>query len=429
LSNPRGLTYHKGMFIQADYLLNMVMEINREYDFSTVYIAPQRLYEPGHAYWLPYISSHSLEHTNAAIRRILVFQHGIGDDAVEHYGRAFLAANAKGLLNETLILAPQLIAEDKLNSEPPPDMLYWALPNPRFWGALSAPASATYPRAHRFSAFALYDQLLASLVSDSTRFPYLEEIVLSGHSGGGQFINRYAVSSSFEDGPALQGRHVDMIYIVMNPGSYVYHDELRVDFSSLEIESGQIHFITPTNPPAGYNNFGYGLDNLYSYHGANDPVALRSQYPQRKVIYLIGDLDTGSQDLDVDARAMLQGANRYERSLIYYEHLKAHYGSGNLPRHRHDIVSGVGHNSRLMITSDIGLRYHFQGSLRIDSISMAANGAEMSVEWRGGEGRADVLLSEDLQSWWSSSIATNTPITVPASNTRRFIKLKEISGP
>jgi hypothetical protein len=125
------------------------------------------------------------------------------------------------------------------------------------------------------------------------------------------------------------------------------------------------------------------VDNLYSYHGVKEPVALRSQCPQRKVIYLIGDLDTGSQDLNVDARVMLQETNRYERSLICYAHLKAHYGSDNLPRHRHDIASGVGHNLLLMITSDIGLQYHFQGSLRIDSISMDANGAEMSLKWRG----------------------------------------------
>lgn len=431
LSNPRGLTWHRGVFVQTDYLLALVMEINLEHGFADVYIAPQRLYQEGHSYWLPYISSHSLNHADETIRRVLIFQHGIGDDAVDHFGRALLAAKAKGVAGETLIVAPQLLSENRLTRAPPSNMLYWATPNPRFWGALSASASATYPRTERFSSFALYDHLLHILTIDPTLFPNLEEIVLSGHSGGGQFVNRYAISSPFQDDPTFRARNIDMIYIVMNPSSYAYHDDLRIDLSTLNIEAGHFDYTVPVSPPAGYNNFGYGLDALYSYHGTNNAVALRARYPQRKVIYLIGEHDTAGGDLDIDPRAMLQGTNRYERSIIHYEHLKAHYGTGSLLRHRHAVVQGVGHNSLAMITSEVGLQYHFQGPLRIDLMPMSSNGAAIDIEWRGGDGSAYVLTSDDLKSWISSGIATNTPFRLDLSphNRMHFYKLEECSGP
>lgn len=382
LGNPRGLTHYNGKFLQADKEVDVIMGFGITNTFSEEYVAPYQYSSPGNSLWLPYISSHPPDQTNTSIHRILFFQHGVSDNAVEYFGRALHAAQQAGRLDETLVVTLQLLDDGKLQSAPPTNMIYWT--SKRFWGGLSAGATAPYPRSERFSAFELLDDFLSELTTNASLFPKLEEIVISGHSGGGQFANRYAATSPFERTMLPQDRGLSMHYVVMNPSPYVYFDEKRFDPATLDLGAGVVDFIIPSSPSPGYNEYGYGLEVLNDYPasvGSNNIVA---QYPSRKVIYLAGEADTGTVDLDTSPQAMSQGANRYERSLIYYEHLKDHFSTSNLPRHRLATVPGIGHDSFDMITSSNGLRYHFQGHMRITHLSLT--GTSATISWTGGGG-------------------------------------------
>ncbi|MCK6371752.1 MAG: hypothetical protein L6Q83_10610 [Gammaproteobacteria bacterium] len=144
-------------------------------------------------------------------------------------------------------------------------------------------------------------------------------VVVVGHSGGGQFVNRYSA------GTRLQG----LTYIVANPSSYMYLNKSRPFGSS------------STCPY--YNEYRYGLEDLNDYM----QVGVAPDYANRKVIYMLGDRDTViDSDLDTTCLANRQGRHRYERGLKFYEHLAQHYGR---PVHQRVIVNGVGHSPSQML--------------------------------------------------------------------------------
>jgi pimeloyl-ACP methyl ester carboxylesterase len=73
-------------------------------------------------------------------------------------------------------------------------------------------------------SFEALDAMLAML-ADRKRFPALTRVVVAGHSGGGQVVQRYAVVG---EGPAaLAAVGVDVRYVVANPSSYLYFDASR----------------------------------------------------------------------------------------------------------------------------------------------------------------------------------------------------------
>ncbi|MDH5254631.1 MAG: hypothetical protein OEW72_01835 [Gammaproteobacteria bacterium] len=70
-------------------------------------------------------------------------------------------------------------------------------------------------------------------------------------------------------------------------------------------------------------------------------------FANRNVIYLLGSRDTYiDSNLDTSCAANLQGRNRYERGVKFYQHLAAHFGR---PVHRQIVVPGVGHSPRRML--------------------------------------------------------------------------------
>jgi hypothetical protein len=357
LSNPRGLTYHQGAFLLTDVVVDQIARFQLTNAYSTAYVPESRYAVPGTSLRIPYLSSHPINQTNAGIRRVLVMQHGTEDNAVDYFAQARAAAKLAGEQEATLIVSLQLLDVGKLKSAPPADLLYWT--GGRFWGGSSANASAPYPRSERVSSFEVLDRILQELTSTAQRFSNLKEIVISGHSGGGQFVNRYAATSQLESTSGLKQRGITMRYVVMNAGTYVYFDAQRFDPATLDLTAGVVTFVTPPSPASGYNDYGYGLDNLYSYPAQAGRSGILSQYPPRQVAYLNGEADTGSDYLDTSPEAMYQGANRYERGRIYQEHLRQHFGANQLPAHTFATVAGVGHDAFPMMSSSPGLKALF----------------------------------------------------------------------
>ncbi|KAM0716672.1 hypothetical protein Q7P37_008117 [Cladosporium fusiforme] len=85
----------------------------------------------------------------------------------------------------------------------------------------SAGADNQYPRAHRHvSSFAVLDQLI-QYYDNKTEFPNLNQIVLVGHSLGGQMLQRYAAVAD------EQKTSAKVVLWVGNPDSYVWLNSYR----------------------------------------------------------------------------------------------------------------------------------------------------------------------------------------------------------
>jgi hypothetical protein len=194
------------------------------------------------------------------------------------------------------------------------------------------------------SSFAALDTILARL-ADPTKFPGLKTVVIAGHSGGAQLVQRYAVAGHGEEVLIKRGIHVR--YVVANPSSYVYFDRKR--------PAGEGFANFDATACHGYDDWKYGMSGLPPYDEGGNASAMEAAYVTRDVIYLLGTADTNPRHsmLDKSCMAEAQGPNRYERGLAYFRYLKLRHPT-NLA-HRLRLVQGVGHDSDLMLNSACGL--------------------------------------------------------------------------
>ena len=177
------------------------------------------------------------------------------------------------------------------------------------------------------------------LAATSSRFPAMEEIVVAGHSAGGQVVHRYAATTEHtatDSGVAFR-------YVVTNPSTYLYLGPRRED-----AEGG---FTVPDTGCDDYDEWHYGLQDRNSYADRLEADSIRAQLARHDVRILLGDADTTSASLDESCGANLQGPRRYHRGRTLVRFMDAMYAGH---AHREMIVPGVGHSSRSMWLSGVG---------------------------------------------------------------------------
>ena len=280
------------------------------------------------------------------IKRVVIMLHGAQRDADQYYETlATLLAHNPALAPETLIVAPKFAGTI--------DTGFGALPAWRkaSWEDGENSVSAK-ERPAPVSSFQVLDDLLSQM-NDRKLLPALENIVLAGHSGGAQLVQRYAVLN-MADGP-IQRNGVNLRYVVANPSSYHY---LRAERPRAygkgydRYERG----ICPT-----YNQYKYGPDRLPGYSKETDESKLFVRYAARNVTYLLGSADNNPEHrlLDKSCGAEAHGATRLARGLAYfrYEVLLAKQGAHPLPlRHSAFEVIGVDHDQKNMFGSQCGVQ-------------------------------------------------------------------------
>ena len=271
------------------------------------------------------------------VQRALIVIHGRLRNAQTYLHSAEQAATQAGQLSTTLIVAPQFLNDtDGTRHALPDSVLRW---HANDW---MAGAPALSPAS--LSSYAALDKILERL-DDRKRFPNLREVVVAGHSGGAQVVQRYALTTQADK--ALQADGIKVRYVIANPSSYAYFNAQR-----------PIPTFDAANCP-GFNTWKYGLKELPAYAQGQKHPQLEQAYIERDITYLLGAKDTNPNHpaLDKSCEAEAQGAFRLERGKNYFEYLTQRHPQGL--NQRLVEVPGVGHNGDQMFTSPEGQKALF----------------------------------------------------------------------
>jgi pimeloyl-ACP methyl ester carboxylesterase len=299
-------------------------------------VADQRIAVGGRGILPLYVSSDWSKPLPGITRAVLVL-HGRLRNADVYFRSAKTAQAAAGVLGAaTIMIVPQFLAAIDVDAyHLPPDTLRWSLEGWEGGEPALGPTSA--------SSFDALDAILARL-ADRQLFPDLKQVVVAGHSGGGQVVQRYAIAAQGD--AALTKQNIAIRYVVANPSSYAYFSRERPEPT-----------IAASCPR--YNKWKYGMEARPPYLSAPTPEELEQRYVARQVIYLLGTRDTDPDHpaLDKSCMAEAEGPYRYVRGHAYASAMRLR--DAGTPNHRLWDVPGVGHDGDKMLTSLCGLEALF----------------------------------------------------------------------
>ena len=269
------------------------------------------------------------------VTRALIIVHGRLRNAQTYLQSGIDAAEHAGVGGTTLVIAPQFLNQaDVKRNHLGDEVVRW---KGNDWMAGEA---STGPG--QISSYGALDQIIKHL-GNRKLFPALKEIVVAGHSGGGQVVQRFALTG--HDHPLLNSEGIRLRYVVANPSSYAYFSPQR-----------PVTFDIANCP--GFNDWKYGMQNLPDYVGGRGAQQLEQDYVSRDITYLLGQQDTDPNHpaLDKSCEAETQGAYRLLRGHNYFDYLKQRNPQLG---HRLVEVPGVGHDGDKMFTSPEGEKVLF----------------------------------------------------------------------
>jgi len=300
---------------------------------------------------IPCAWSHPIDQHNENIERIVIVIHGVLRNADEYFPNMLAAVTRAKVEDNTLVIAPEFLVENDITRFGLPDeILFWGGETGEGWKkgdeSISTPE---HSRSASASAFEVVDQLITQAANFNT-FPNLGNIIVAGHSAGGQFVNRYAAGTQIEESIPTA---CHLRFIVANPSTYMYFNgERRVGDTTNE-------FAVPEKPDPDYDDYKYGLKNLNRYMSAVGSEGIHNRFPSKYVIYLLGGEDTLEAHLEQTPNAILQGTNRLARGQIYYHYLGHYFGKEIRQTQKIAIIPCVGHDNAAIFSSEAGLKHLF----------------------------------------------------------------------
>lgn len=295
-------------------------------------------------------ATYPLDAPNAAITRALVMVHGAARNP-DHYfetstGAGFLA----GALGDTEIVAPRFAAG---NDKVAPNEIVWPE------GTANWRSGGSLPNDAAITSFDAMDAILRRL-ADRSRFPSLREIVVAGHSAGGQFVTRYEMANLVHETLG-----VPVTYVVANPSSYAWPAAVRPLPSGnadpayaareplgLRGERINTRFTFAPYPGAAklpnYDRWPMGLEHLTGYATRSTREQLIRHLVERPTTYLLGQVDVlPLGGFDDSPAAMAQGPTRRARGEAFFTYLTRTLGA----KQQAMIVPECGHNDRCIFTT------------------------------------------------------------------------------
>jgi hypothetical protein len=283
--------------------------------------------------------SFPLNQANPNITRVLIVVHGGGRDADGYFRAGLAAAFLAGALENTVIISPRFASNnadcrDSLAS----NEVNWDCGADHAGGWRSG-----YPavNAAKITTFDFTDEILRRVARKAV-FPNLKAITVSGFSGGGQYVSRYAMANQVHETLGIP-----VTYVVGSTSSYAYPDAVRPALGG----SGFGPF-ADAKKCTSYNQWPYGFEARAGYTAKLTDAQLKTQLLSRPVTYLLGELETPqSPALDVSCSAEAQGASRLTRGQAFFKYVTEKYGS----KHKLVIVPQCGHSTRCMFTAEVAL--------------------------------------------------------------------------
>lgn len=299
-------------------------------------------------------STHPLDTPNASVTRALIMVHGANRNADHYFATATAAAFLAGALDNTVIIAPRLIAAP---DKPQANEVVW--PN----GGDSWRSGGMSTSNPTVSSFDFVDEILRRL-ADRKMFPNLTKVVVAGHSAGGQYVTRYEMANKVH---GTLG--VSVTYVVANPSSYAWPAAVRplptgdadpamADKEAMGASGEKLHTQFTYGPfdsmkAANYNRWPAGLENRASgYTATMTDDQLRTHLVERPTTYLLGQVDVlPLGGFDSSPTAMAQGPTRRARGEAFVKYVTETLGA----KHQAIIVPECGHNDRCIFTTDVVL--------------------------------------------------------------------------
>jgi hypothetical protein len=284
--------------------------------------------------------------------------HGSGRNAEDYFCSA-TASLPSGLVHTTLVIAPWFMSPQDEAPDTSHTFLQWneTGPIPHTW---RYGAEATDGVTSSYQAL---DIMVEAIMFDDNRFPNLRQIIVAGHSAGGQFTHRWALTSSatfWEDSRSGSGNRIVPVRVVAaNPRSFCYLDDRRYGHNRQLVKPERRRIAKCP----GYNGWEWGLatkdgrvplprhiqKSIEDHDG--DVTWLIQSYSVRDVVYLAGSLDILSVRSECEDDDF-QGKNRFERSRLYFNSLQEIYGSST--HHRRLVADGIPHDHTLIFQSKAG---------------------------------------------------------------------------
>jgi pimeloyl-ACP methyl ester carboxylesterase len=295
--------------------------------------------------------THPLDASNSTITRALIMVHGAGRNADHYFATATAAGFLAGALDNTIILAPRLIASP---DKPETNEVVW--PN----GSNSWRSGGMSPSNPTLSSFDFIDEIVRKL-SNKKNFPNLTKIVVAGHSAGGQVATRYAMTSKVHGTPG-----VSITYVVANPSTYAWPtatralptgdaDPATADKAAVGEDGEKVHtkytfgaFDAAKAP--NFNKWPAGIESPAGYSAGMTADQMTKQLAERPTTYLLGQVDIlPLGGFDSSPNAMAQGPTRRARGEAFYKYVtdSLHAKANAI------IVPECGHNDRCIFTTDI----------------------------------------------------------------------------
>ncbi len=261
-----------------------------------------------------------------SINKLVIVVHGQERNANDYFSYMATSLQSMDMEENTLLISPYF----KDNAAASSDDLYWDTR----WreGANSGNNGAS------ISSFTVIDAIIEKVVN-STNFPNLSTIFVTGHSSGAAFVQHYALANRAEN----THTNINFEYGIANNQYFYYPDGVRYDGSTQQ-------FITPTGC-SGYNFWPYGYEFSVPYISGIDQSIITDQQVTRNTTYLLGSNDTSTEGSlnTTDCQAILLGENRLKRGENMYLYMQTFYGATN--NHEKIIVNNVGHDANGMYNS------------------------------------------------------------------------------
>lgn len=256
-------------------------------------------------------------------------------------------------------------------------------------------------KAESVSSFDVMDEFIRAAV---VKFPNLEDLVIVGHSAGGQFVHRY-VWMGVGVHEAVEGQGIDIRYIPANPGAYAFPIwQRKLPPGRRRVPPGVGRGDTQSwpwiNPKSceDWDDWGYGIAHLstaLARDGSDRPIraanyaiehylrphdrrlarrarrnpgsrawgraarkALTLMYASREVWHIQAAGDHAST-FPGNCRATLQGRSRFERFSNFQEAWTTRVGVDAPNLHFVALDTTHQHSSRAVYASDPGIHLLF----------------------------------------------------------------------